>query len=26
MVAQCLAKQNRAMPDELVEFVIKALR
>ena len=26
MVAQCLAKQNRATPDELVEFVIKALR
>jgi len=26
MVAQCLAKQNRAMPEELVEFVIKALR
>jgi len=26
MVAQCLAKQNRATPDELVEFAIRALR
>ncbi|CAN7576294.1 TetR family transcriptional regulator [Pararhizobium sp. LjRoot238] len=26
MVAQCLAKKNRAMPEELIEFVIKALR
>lgn len=26
MVAQCLAKQNRATPEELVEFAIKALR
>ncbi|HXV30687.1 MAG TPA: TetR family transcriptional regulator [Sinorhizobium sp.] len=25
MVAQCLAKQNRATPDELIEFAIKAL-
>ncbi|MQW89353.1 TetR family transcriptional regulator [Sinorhizobium saheli] len=26
MVAQCLAKQNRATPDELIEFAIKALK
>ncbi|MDK1493608.1 TetR family transcriptional regulator [Sinorhizobium sp. 7-81] len=26
MVAQCLAKQNRATPDELVEYVIRALK
>lgn len=26
IVAQCLAKPNRATPEELVEFVIKALR
>jgi len=26
MVAQCLAKENRAAPDELVEFAIRALR
>lgn len=26
MAAQCLSKQNRATPDELVEFAIKALR
>lgn len=26
MVAQCLSKPNRATPDELVEFAIKALR
>jgi AcrR family transcriptional regulator len=26
MVAQCLAKENRAMPGELIEFAIKALK
>ncbi len=26
MVAQCLSKPNRATPDELIEFAIKALR
>lgn len=26
MVAQCLAKQNRAAPEELVEFAIRALK
>lgn len=26
MVAQCLSKPNRATPEELIEFVIKALR
>jgi AcrR family transcriptional regulator len=26
MVAQCLAKENRAMPDDLVEFAIRALK
>jgi hypothetical protein len=26
MVAQCLAKENRAMPDELIEFAIRALK
>ena len=26
MVAQCLAKQNRAMPDDLIEFAIRALK
>ncbi|MCZ4094309.1 TetR/AcrR family transcriptional regulator [Sinorhizobium psoraleae] len=26
MVAQCLAKQNRATPDELIEYVIRALQ
>ncbi|MDK1385613.1 TetR family transcriptional regulator [Sinorhizobium sp. 8-89] len=26
MVAQCLAKQNRATPDELIEYVIRALK
>lgn len=26
MVAQCLAKENRAMPDELVEFAIRGLK
>lgn len=26
MVAQCLAKQNRATPDQLIEFAIKALK
>jgi len=26
MVAQCLAKQNRASPDELIEYAIKALK
>lgn len=26
IVAQCLAKQNRATPDELIEFAIKALK
>ncbi|THK37885.1 TetR/AcrR family transcriptional regulator [Ensifer sp. MPMI2T] len=26
IVAQCLAKQNRATPDELVEFAIRALK
>ncbi|TIN07127.1 MAG: TetR/AcrR family transcriptional regulator, partial [Mesorhizobium sp.] len=26
MVAQCLAKNNRAMPDELIEFAIRALK
>jgi AcrR family transcriptional regulator len=26
MVAQCLAKENRATPDELVEFAIRALK
>ena len=26
MVAQCLAKENRASPDELIEYVIKALK
>jgi len=26
MAAQCLSKQNRATPEELVEFAIKALR
>ncbi len=26
MVAQCLAKENRAMPDDLVEYAIRALR
>lgn len=26
MVAQCLSKENRAMPDDLIEFAIKALR
>lgn len=26
MVAQCLAKKNRAMPDELIEFAIRALK
>ncbi|TKT74757.1 TetR family transcriptional regulator [Aquamicrobium sp. LC103] len=26
MVAQCLAKQNRATPDELVDFAIRALK
>jgi AcrR family transcriptional regulator len=26
MVAQCLAKENRAMPDDLIEFAIRALK
>jgi AcrR family transcriptional regulator len=26
MVAQCLAKTNRAMPDDLIEFAIRALK
>lgn len=26
MVAQCLSKENRATPDELIEFAIKALK
>lgn len=26
MVAQCLSKQNRATPDELIEYAIRALR
>jgi hypothetical protein len=26
MVAQCLAKDNRAGPEELVDFVIRALK
>ncbi|TIP72460.1 MAG: TetR/AcrR family transcriptional regulator, partial [Mesorhizobium sp.] len=26
MVAQCLAKNNRAMPDELIEFALRALK
>lgn len=26
MVAQCLAKENRAMPEDLVEFAIRALK
>jgi AcrR family transcriptional regulator len=26
MVAQCLAKENRAMPDDLIEYAIRALR
>lgn len=26
MVAQCLAKENRAMPDDLIEFSIRALK
>jgi AcrR family transcriptional regulator len=26
MVAQCLAKTNRAMPDELIEYAIRALK
>jgi hypothetical protein len=26
MVAQCLAKENRAMPDDLIEFAIRALQ
>lgn len=26
MVAQCLAKQNRALPDDLIEFAIRALK
>jgi AcrR family transcriptional regulator len=26
MVAQCLAKQNRASPDDLIEFAIRALK
>jgi AcrR family transcriptional regulator len=26
MVAQCLAKENRAMPDELIEFALRALK
>ena len=26
MVAQCLAKTNRAMPDDLIDYAIKALK
>jgi AcrR family transcriptional regulator len=26
MVAQCLAKENRAMPDDLIEYAIRALK
>ena len=26
MVAQCLAKTNRAMPDELIDYAIRALK
>jgi AcrR family transcriptional regulator len=26
MVAQCLAKENRALPDDLIEFAIRALK
>ena len=26
MVAQCLAKQNRAAPEDLIDYVIRALK
>jgi len=26
MVAQCLAKTNRALPDDLIDYAIKALK